>query len=491
MDEKERDIWRDGDGCYAALTVHDARFDGRFFVGVASTGIYCRPVCRVRTPRKENCSFYPNPAVAEAAGYRPCLRCRPELAPGGGVGWAGGGLVGLVAQRLEDVARELPDLERLAGEYGTSSRHLRRLFRTHFGVSLRQYRQTSRLLAAKSLLADTDLPITDVAYASGFSSLRAFHSAFGQQYGQPPGAWRTLQQPKTQEAITVFLGYRPPFDWRYLCAFLQARAIPGVEMVAGDVYRRTVYVQRDGRIHSGWVEAADNARASRLEIRLSSSLVRVLPYLLNTLRYLFDLHSTPSQIKDVLAGPAAMLGLSSVPDIRLPGCIDGFEMAVRAILGQQVTVAGARTLIGRVAEKWGEWIDTPWPELCRCFPESSVFLCLKDAAEDHLGPLGITGVRARSIQAVAREISEGRLRLGRGEDPILLRERLLQIVGIGAWTADYLLMRVLSWPDIYLGADAGVRKAMSRLDHPLSQEVISQCRPWRSYLTLLLWRSLA
>ena len=490
MDEHERDIWRDGDGCYAALTLHDARFDGRFFVGVASTGIYCRPVCRVRTPKRANCSFYPTAAAAEAAGYRPCRRCRPELAPGLGGAGVGGNLAGLVAQRLEDVTGEVPDLERLAREYGTSSRHLRRLFQAHFGVSPRQYRQTSRLLAAKSLLTDTDLAITDVAYASGFSSLRAFHAAFRQQYGQAPASWRKERPVAERETITVSLGYRPPFDWQYLCAFFQARAIPGVEMVADAVYRRTVRVRKDGRTHTGWVEAADNPMENRLEIHLPSSLVTVLPRLLTALRYLFDLHAVPSRIAGVLAEPAAMLGLPAVPDIRLPGCVDGFEMAVRAILGQQVTVAGARTLIGRVAEKWGERIDTPWPELWCCFPESSVFVSCQGAVDDHLGPLGITGARARSIQTVAREIEAGRLRLVRGEDPALLRERLLAIGGIGAWTADYLLMRVLSWPDIFLEADAGVRKAIMQSQQPFPPEKVNLCRPWRSYLTLLLWRSL-
>lgn len=491
MEPHVMEIWRDADSCYTALALHDARFDGRFFVGVTSTGIYCRPVCQVRTPKRENCRFYPSPAAAESAGFRPCRRCRPELAPGLSPMASGGCLAGLLAQRLEE-REDDPSLIAIAKQLNTSDRRLRRVFRAHYGVSPQQYRQTSRLLAAKSLLTDTDIAVTEVAFASGFASLRAFNTAFRRQYGLPPLQFRKIKERvEIPEPLTVALGYRPPLDWPFLLGFLQARAIPGVETVAGQVYRRTLAV--DGRSHkdAGWLEVRDNARANRLEIRFSPSLLIHLPRLLTTLRYVFDLHCLPQEISTALTEAATRLGLEKVPDIRLPGCFDGWEMAVRAILGQQITVAGARTLLGRVAETWGQRIETPWPELNRCFPASADLLALPDSLENHLGPLGITSARSRCIAAVAGEIEVGRLRLTRGEDPATLRQTLLAIPGIGRWTADYLLMRVLSWPDVFLESDAGVKNALRAMGMTVDSPVIDACRPWRSYLTMLLWRSLA
>jgi AraC family transcriptional regulator, regulatory protein of adaptative response / DNA-3-methyladenine glycosylase II len=491
MEAKLSEIWRDADSCYTALTLHDARFDGRFFVGVSSTGIYCRPVCQVRTPKRENCHFYPSPAAAESAGFRPCRRCRPELAPGLSPLASGSSLAGLLAQRLEERGDD-PSLTAIARQLNTSDRRLRRVFRAHYGVSPQQYRQTARLLAAKSLLTDTGIAITEIAFASGFASLRAFNTAFRRQYGLPPQQFRkTRERFEAPQPLTVALGYRPPLDWQFLLSFLQARAIPGVEMVAGQVYRRTLAVEGKSHRDAGWLEVRDNAVASRLEIRLSPSLLMHLPRLLTTLRYVFDLHCLPQEISPALAEAASHLGLQAVPDIRLPGCFDGWEMAVRAILGQQITVAGARTLIGRVAETLGQRIDTPWPELSRCFPTSADLLAVPGSLENHLGPLGITSARSRCLAAIAGELDAGRLRLARGEDPTTLRQTLLAIPGIGRWTADYLLMRMLSWPDVFLESDAGVKNALRAVGMAVDSPVIEGCRPWRSYLTMLLWRSLA
>lgn len=492
MDAKGTEIWRDADSCYTALTLHDARFDGRFFVGVSSTGIYCRPVCQVRTPKRENCHFYPTPAAAESAGFRPCRRCRPELAPGLSPLASGSSLAGLLAQRLEEGGDDDSRLEAIARHFNTSDRQLRRVFHAHYGVSPLQYRQTARLLAAKSLLTDTDIAVTEVAFASGFASLRAFHSAFRRHYGLAPQDFRKeRRQSKNPEAITLALGYRPPFDWPFLLDFLKTRAIPGVEMVAGQVYRRTLSVASAARRDVGWLEVRDNAPTCRLEIRLSPSLLVHLPRLLTTLRYVFDLHCLPQEISSALTEAAARLGMEEVPDIRLPGCFDGWEMAVRAVLGQQITVAGARTLLGRMTAAFGQRLATPWTELDRCFPAGADLLALPGKLENHLGPLGVTSARSRCIAAVAGEIAAGRLRLARGEDPATLSQTLLAIPGIGRWTADYLLMRVLSWPDVVLASDAGVKKALAAAGLTANSPIIEGCRPWRSYLTLLLWRSLA
>ena len=376
------------DGCYRALQARDARFDGRFFTGVTSTGIYCRPVCAVRTPRRENCRFFTLAAQAEGAGFRPCLRCRPELAPQA-LAWsvqdASGILVRQAVQLLDAPdawdASHAPSegrnatVARLAARLGVSDRHLRRIFEAALGVSPLQYLQTRRLLTAKQLLTDTPMPVTQVALASGFASVRRFNAAFAQHYGLNPTALRRGgTRAAGVQAATLRLAYRPPLDVPALLAFFARRQFHGVEW-AGDAatpaLRRTVRLQTRGagglQDHCGWLNAHFDPDRHQVLVQTSDSLYPVLPLVMRRVRAMLDLDADPAAINAVLH--------ASFPEgdgLRVPGAFDGFELAVRAVLGQQITVAAARTLGQRLVERFGEPIATPWPELTRLFPSPAV-----------------------------------------------------------------------------------------------------------------------
>jgi len=388
------------DSRYLALAARDARFDGRFFTGVTSTGIYCRPVCSVRTPRRENCRFFTLAAQAEGAGFRPCLRCRPELAPRALV-WstqdAQGILVREALRLLEADADNPPPqpdhggpaeggatMQALAARLGVSDRHLRRIFDAALGVSPLQYLQTRRLLTAKQLLTDTDLPVTQVAMASGFQSLRRFNAAFAQHYGLNPSQLRKTGSARQGPlAGAVRLAYRPPLDVPALLAFFAKRQIHAVEEVVDtakeQVLRRTVHWTAGGREVTGWLSAQFDPVRPLVLLRTSDSLHPVLPQVIARVRALLDLDADPSAINAVLHAD-----FPQGDGLRVPGAFDGFELAVRAVLGQQITVAAARTLAQRLVERFGEPIVTPWPALSRLFPRPAV---LARAEGDALGQL--------------------------------------------------------------------------------------------------------
>lgn len=333
----------DAKTCYTALLARDSRFDGRFFVGVASTGIYCRPICRVRIPKEENCSFYASAAAAEASGFRPCLRCRPELAPGLAPVDAEGRLAKLAAQRMEVDGLSDRTIAGLADSLGITDRHLRRVFASVYGVSPIVWLQTQRLLTAKQLLTDTSLPIMQVAMDAGFGSARRLNALFRTHYHLSPVAFRktTGTGHDPAEPITVLLGYRPPFAWETLLKFLGARAIPGVEQVHASQYRRAVSIARRGKSHQGWISVSNRPERNVLEVTLSSTLFPALNQVLARIRVLFDLNCSPEDIREVLGDMHLGGDRIFVPGLRVPGCFDAFEMAVRAILGQQVTVRAA------------------------------------------------------------------------------------------------------------------------------------------------------
>ena len=484
------------DACYRALAAHDARFDGRFFTGVLSTGIYCRPVCKVRTPRRENCRFFRHAAQAEAAGFRPCLRCRPELAPQA-LSWttqdASAMLARQAAQWLDDPdsqGDEAPGVARLAARLGVSDRHLRRIFEAQFGVSPLQYLQTRRLLTAKQLLADTDLPVTQVALMSGFASLRRFNAAFLQHYRLSPSALRregAAPGAGDKDVSTLRLGYRPPYDSAALLAFLRQRAIVGVEAItpAGEAPQilRTLRLKSGGQWHSGWLAASFDEAQHQLRLQLSDSLRSALPLLIHRVRAWLDLDAEPQAINTVLHAD-----FPHGDGLRVPGTLDGFELAVRAVLGQQITVAAARTLAGRLAERFGAPIDTPWTQLARLFPTPEV---LALAGGDALGQLGIVRQRQAAIVALARAVADGRLALHGGADVAATRAALCELPGIGAWTADYIAMRALRWPDAFPAADVALHKALGVVGQPRAAhaaEARSQAwRPWRSYAVIRAW----
>jgi AraC family transcriptional regulator of adaptative response / DNA-3-methyladenine glycosylase II len=485
-------ILLDHGACYAAMRAHDARFDGRFFCGVASTGIYCRPICRVKLPREENCTFFPSAAAAEAAGFRPCLRCRPELAPGLAPADAPSRLARSAALIMEEGSLTDRTLAELAAVLGISDRHLRRVFAAEYGVTPVQYLQTQRLLLAKNLLTDTRLTVTDVAMTAGFGSIRRFNDLFRKRYRLAPSRFRDRDLvPDTDNgAITLLLAYRPPYAWDRLLSFLADRAVPGVEWAGEEVYRRTAAIGRGGTIHRGWLSVANRPARNALAVTVAGTLLPVLPQVLARVRHLFDLDCEPVTVFEKLATMEAVAPDIRVPGIRVPGCFDPFEMATRAVLGQQVTVKAARTLAGRLAATLGEETETPFPELSRTFPLPDRICTLEPPVEDRLGPLGVTGARARSILALARALSSGAITLSPGCDPDTAMERLGKLPGFGPWTVRYVAMRALGWPDAFLATDHGVKRALAGLPAEERTALARSWRPWGSYATITLWESL-
>lgn len=473
----------DSHTCYRALQARDARFDGRFFVAVSSTRIYCRPVCTVKPPKRENCRFYPSAAAAEAQGYRPCLRCRPELAPGNASVDAVSRLAQAAASLMEDGALDEDRLNAVAKRLGVSDRHLRRAFGTEFGVAPVQFAQTQRLLLAKRLLTDTALPVTEVAFASGFGSVRRFNALFKQRYRLQPGQLRRHAAVSSAADVLQFeLSFRPPYDWPAVSAFLGARTIAGVESVAGGCYCRTVRIPMGGTEHRGWIEVSPSPKKPALRVAVSASLAKVLPPVLARVKALMDLACHPAEVAQALGAVA-----KRHPGLRVPGAFDGFEVAVRAILGQQVSVTAARTVAGRFAAAFGEPIETPIAALATVFPTPQRIAGLPYG---RIARLGMHGARARTILALARAVAEGTLVLMPNADIEATLEQLRALPGVGEWTAQYIAMRALAWPDAFLHTDLGVMKALAETDARRVLAAGEAWRPWRAYAVMHLWQSL-
>jgi AraC family transcriptional regulator of adaptative response / DNA-3-methyladenine glycosylase II len=498
--------------CYRALQTHDARFDGRFFTAVTSTGVYCRPICKVRTPKPQNCRFFSLAAQAEAHGFRPCLRCRPELAPADAQAiWsthdASGILARQAAQLLDGVAQSGQDssMATVAAKLGVSTRHLRRIFEAQWGIAPLQYLQTRRLLCAKQLLTDTTLPVSQVAILSGFASLRRFNAAFAEHYRLQPRALRQASAAsparptrKTTAGLVPYLvadgirlraAYRPPYDVPAMLSFLQQRAMPGVEQVdlVQQLYRRTIAVPDLGLTCSGWVQARFEPERCSVELLFSASLLPALPRLLAGMRALLDLDADPAPIATTLG--AHFAGLEG---LRLPGTLDGLELAVRAILGQQVTVAAARTLAGRLVQALGPPLVTPFPALTHVFPAAA---SLAAASVDSLGGLGIVRQRQAAIQSLAREVASGAIVLRPGSNVAKTMAALQALPGIGPWTASYIAMRALHWPDAFLSGDVALQSALglrqAKSPARAAQALGQAWQPWRSYAVIRAWHSLS
>jgi len=480
-------------GLYAAFQAKDARFDGRFFVGISSTGIYCRPVCRARQPKPEHCAFYRTAAEAEQAGYRPCLLCRPELAPGRSVADATANLVYRAARMLEESCGSGLSLDALAGRLGCTDRHLRRVFAAEYHVSPVQYLQTCRLLLAKNLLTDTDLPVLDVAMAAGFGSLRRFNDLFKKRYRLTPMALRKQapEEGARHGGVTLALGYRPPYPWDEMLRFLAGRAISGVDMVKDGEYLRTArFITAEGAHVYGWVRVGHNPKKNVLTVTVSEGLLPVLAQTLARVRHLFDLCCDPDAVYETLRVMNELRPGLCVLGTRLPGCFNAFEMAVRAVLGQQITVKAAGTLASRVARACGTPIQTGIDGLTHVFPAPEDILALDGPIEDRLGPLGVIAARARTIEALARAIVQGEIDIDLPAQPEDEIKKLMAIRGVGSWTAQYIAMRAMAWPDAFLETDAGVKKALQPRTPKELLEMAEAWRPWRSYATVNLWNTL-
>lgn len=484
----------DADACYRAMQSHDARFDGRFFVAVRTTRIYCRPVCRVRLPRQRNCIFYPSAAAAEDAGYRPCLRCRPELAPGWAAIDSASQLARAAAHLIETTLADGADLTAIAARIGVTDRHLRRLFDAHFGVSPVAYAQTQRLLLAKRLLTDTRLSVLAVAHAAGFGSVRRLNASMKERYRLTPTDLRRKSQTtratepaapdEPAPAFEFRLPLRQPYDWAAVCGFLGARVIDGLEQASATEYKRVVTLRSAGTETVGWLAARVSGRKPVLVLSLSHELAPVLAQALPLARTLFDLDLEPEAVNNALGDLAARR-----PGLRLPGAVDGFEIAVRAILGQQITVKAARTLAIRLVQTFGARCEfAAQPGLRFSFPGVAQ---IHDASASQLGQLGIIRRRVQTIKTIARELSHGNLLLSPGAPVDETLATLKSIPGIGDWTAQYIAMRALRWPDAFPAADYGVMKALGVTTAAQASRAAQGWRPWRAYAVMHLWAGLA
>lgn len=477
---------------YLAFKAKDARFDGRFFVGISSTGIYCRPVCRAKQPKAENCTFYATAAEAEQAGYRPCLLCRPELAPGTSTTDANANLVHRAARLLEKNCGNGQSLEEIAGRLGCTGRHLRRVFTAEYHVSPIQYLQTCRLLLAKNLLTDTDLPVLEIAMASGFGSLRRFNDLFKKQYKLSPTALRKqAQEEKKSGSITLALGYRPPYLWEEMLQFFSNRAIAGVETVKNGEYMRTVcLVNLEKRPVYGWIKVGHNPKKNVLNVTLSETLLSVLPQVLARIRHLFDLYCDPDEIYETLKVMNDIRPGLCVLGSRVPGCFNPFEMAVRAVLGQQITVKAAGTLASRIVENYGRSFETGIEGLTHIFPLPEDIVALGEEIRDHFGRLGIISSRSNTIYELAKAFVQDTIDFDIPAKPEEEMKKLMSIPGIGSWTAQYIAMRAMEWPDAFLETDAGIKKALQPYTSKELLKLAEAWRPWRSYANMNLWNSL-
>ncbi|MDL5052001.1 AlkA N-terminal domain-containing protein [Oscillatoria laete-virens NRMC-F 0139] len=474
---------------YKALASRDPRFDGVFFVGVTSTGVYCRPICPVKTPLQKNCRFFRSAEAAEKEYFRPCLRCRPELAPGLAPVDNAQRIASLVLHRMDEGLVNGAGMEDLAAQFHLSSRQLRRIVQKELGVSPVELLQTRRLLLAKQLLTETQLPVTQIAFASGFASLRRFNAAFSSQYRMPPTRLRKSISADVNEASLhgtsrLQLGYRPPLDWRAMLQFLAGRAIRNVEWATNESYARTVRIGK----HTGWIRVTQARNRNTLVVEFTHSLTEVLPALLGRLRNLFDLAARPDQIASHLSqDPVLKKCVLKNPGLRVPGAFDGFEMALRAILGQQITVQAATTLAGRVAECFGEKIRTPFEQLTYLSPRVER---IAGARTEDIAELGIIAARSNCMIALARAVRSGALKFETGSDPALAIQQLIELPGIGPWTAHYIAMRALRWPDAFPKEDIAVRKKLGGLSSKQAEARSQLWRPWRSYAVLHLWTGL-
>lgn len=479
----------DDEAAYQALASHDPRFDGVFFVGVTSTGIYCRPICPAKTPKQANCRFFGSAGAAEKAAFRPCLRCRPELAPGNAPVDHAQRVAHRILHRIdEELLEDGNNIGQIAKTFGISTRQLRRIVQAELGVSPSELIRTRRLLLAKQLLTETKLPVIDVAFASGFSSLRRFNDAFLSQYQMPPSRLRKVAAKENgmidaAGTSKLQLSYRPPFNWEAMLDFLRVRAIKEVEWVTDESYSRTVGLGKC----SGWIRVGHAAEKRALIVEFTHSLTPVLPALLGRLRNLFDLAARPDLIAEhLMKDPLLKKFVEKDPGLRVPGAFDGFEMAVRAVLGQQITVKAATTIACRFAEAFGEKIATPFPELTRLSP-----LAKRVAKSDLNGivSLGTIATRSATILSLAQAFESGRLSLHAGGDPVASMTDLVAIPGIGPWTANYIGMRALRWPDAFPKEDIVIRNRLGGITAKKAEEMSQAWCPWRSYAVMHLWRN--
>jgi AraC family transcriptional regulator, regulatory protein of adaptative response / DNA-3-methyladenine glycosylase II len=469
----------DREACYQVILSQDERFDGFIFVGVSTTGIYCRPICSARKPRVENCIFFSNAASAERAGFRPCLRCRPELAPGNTLCQIAGNLAPDIIRRIEDGALNELNVTQLAAEFHISERHLHRIVKGEMGVSPLELAQTYRLLTAKRLLTDTNLPVTEIAFASGFSSIRRFNGLFKTRYRINPTDLRKSNQPLSPaNALTFELAYLPPYNWPKLLRFFSRWGCPGVETTRDGLYFRTARINN----HAGWISIANNAHKHVIQIHISPSLAVEVTAILAAIKRMFDLPANPQVIYKRLGQLAHW-----DEGIRIPGTFNLFEAAIHTILSQQVTQASAKSMMSRFVQAFGEPINSPVEELHLLFPKPET---VRSQPVEKISQMGITQQKSLTIWKISENISNGSI-----SDPHRMNmedwvNQLQIIPGIGPWSAQLIALRAFSWPDAFPHTDLGLRKASGIQNARNLLKVAEAWRPWRAYAAMHLWESI-
>lgn len=467
--------------CYAALVARDRRFDGRFVVGVTTTGIYCRPICPARTPKATRCRFFGHPAQAEAEGFRACFRCRPELAPGNAPTESASRLVAAAVARIEAGALDELGVDVLARQLGVTARHLRRVMQQELGIGPVALAQSIRCAVAKQLLQDGHGRLAQVALASGFGSVRRFNAVFAERYGRAPSELVPRDRALPRGAgIVLRMGYRPPFDWSLALRYLSARVMAGVERVADGAYSRVV--ARGGAV--GSVTVRDDPSTSTLSVEVDPALVGSTLAIAAALRRMFDLSCDPAALA-VLANDRSLAPrLAAVPGIRIFGGFDGFEIAVRAVLGQQVTVAAATTLTGRVVAALASPLPTPIDGFTHHPLQPQALVA---AGVDAIARLGMPRSRAVALVGIGRAFADGLIDLSPGADPRRAEAALCELPGIGPWTASYVVLRALGDPDAFPADDLALRRVLDLPDRNSLTRRAEQWRPWRGYAAMLLW----
>jgi AraC family transcriptional regulator, regulatory protein of adaptative response / DNA-3-methyladenine glycosylase II len=466
--------------CSRARLARDARFDGKFFIGVLSTGIYCRPVCRARTSQEKNVRYFPSAAAAAEAGFRPCLRCRPESSPGTRA-WAGTqNTVSRALRLISETGLEDGGVEALAGHLGMGSRHLRRLFLRHLGATPSAVAQTRRLHFTKKLIDETNLPMTQIALAGGFGSVRRFNAAIRNVYHRTPTQIRSLAQkvPGQHENQYLFhLNFRPPYDWKRILEFLAQQATPGVEIIGGGCFRRSISVNED----RGYLEVSLDASRNALNVRIQIGEPRSLFFIIERIRAMFDLDADWATIARTLgADPGLASHIRSDPGLRVPGCWNGFEFATRAIVGQQTDVPGANALAGRMVRTFGQSFCAG-NGLTHLFPTPEVL------ANADLESVGLPRAQADAIRALARAVRIGQISFDRVADSDAFLRWLCEVPGIAEWTAQWVAVRALREPDAFPSADRHFADTLNLVSSSELEKYSLAWRPWRAYAAMYLW----
>lgn len=469
----------DWQACSQARLSRDARFDGKFFIGVLTSGVYCRSICPAPTAKEKNVRYFPTAAAAAEAGFRPCLRCRPECSPGTPAWFGTSNTVSRALRLIDESGLEDGGVEALAERLGVGARHLRRLFLQHLGATPSAVARTRRLHFAKKLIDETSLPMNQVALASGFGCVRRFNAGIRDVYHRTPMQIRRLARQKTVEPENQYvfrLRFRPPYHWPGILAFLAARATPGVEAVAGGVYRRSISLNGS----QGYFEVSLDEGSHTLVARIQFGDPRALFFIVERIRAMFDVNADWSSIAAALRSDCELRArLDTAPGMRVPGCWDGFELATRAVLGQQITVKGATALAGRIARAFGKPLSAG--NLTHTFPSPEVL------ADADLSSIGLPKARAATIRALAQAVCDGRISFEGIIHIDLFLNCLCEIPGIGNWTAQYIAMRALREPDAFPSSDLGLLRALDASTPRKLEQHAEAWRPWRAYAAMYLW----